>query len=47
MPNYEIHLKPAAIKDFDSLRKYDAAKILDAIEEHLTYEPDRESKSRI
>ncbi len=44
---YEITLKPAAIKDLDKLRKYDAVTILDAIEKYLISEPCKESKSRI
>ncbi len=47
MASYSIHLKPAAIDDLDSLRKYDATKILDGIEEHLKWEPLKESRSRI
>ena len=31
----------------DGLRKYDATQIADAMEKHLTYEPTRESRSRI
>ena len=44
---YEVILKPAAVKDLDKLRRYDAAKVLEAIERHLVGEPHKESKSRI
>jgi mRNA-degrading endonuclease RelE of RelBE toxin-antitoxin system len=47
MAGFDIFLKPSAVADLDGLRKYDAAQIADAIEEHLTHEPTRESKSRI
>jgi mRNA interferase RelE/StbE len=47
MPGYEIILKPAAIRDLDSLRRYDATAITDGIERFLTSEPKRQSKSRI
>lgn len=47
MASYSIHLKPTAIDDLDSLRKYDVTKILDGIEEHLKWEPLKESRSRI
>lgn len=44
---YEVILKPAAVRDLDRIRKYDAVKILDAIDRHLVGEPRKESKSRI
>ena len=47
MPRHEIILKPAVVRDLDKLRRYDAARILDAVETHLTHAPTRESKSRI
>jgi len=47
MQPYEILLKPGAIEDLDRLRKYDATQIADAMEKHLTYEPTKESRSRI
>ncbi len=47
MAGYAIHLKPAALKDMDKIRKYDAPAIADAMEKHLTTAPTRESKSRI
>ena len=47
MAGLDIFLKPRAVADLDGLRKYDAAQIADAIEEHLTHEPTKESKSRI
>ena len=47
MPRYEIHLKPSAIRDMDRLRKYDASRVADGMENHLGFEPMKESKSRI
>ncbi|HUI26105.1 MAG TPA: type II toxin-antitoxin system RelE/ParE family toxin [Candidatus Kryptonia bacterium] len=47
MRAYEIVLKREAIDDMDRLRKYDATEIADAMEKHLTYEPTKESRSRI
>ena len=47
MRPYEIVLKRGAIDDLDRLRKYDATQVADAMEKHLTYEPTKESRSRI
>jgi len=47
MRPYEIILKREAIDDLDRLRKHDATQIADAMEKHLTYEPTKESRSRI
>ena len=47
MPSYEIFLKSSAIQDIDSLKKYDAARIVDSIEKFLKFQPTLESKSRI
>jgi mRNA-degrading endonuclease RelE of RelBE toxin-antitoxin system len=47
MPTYEIRLKSDAVADLDGLRKFDASQIADAIEHCLTYEPAKQSKSRI
>ncbi len=44
---YTIMLKPSAIADLDTLRKYDATQIVDAMERHLQQNPTRESRSRI
>lgn len=44
---YEIIFAPEADEDIASLRAIDRAKVLDAIETHLRYEPDKVSKSRI
>lgn len=44
---YSIHLQPDAIHDLDEMRKYDATKVLDGIEDHLASEPMKESRSRI
>jgi len=47
MLEYEIQLKPSAVKDMDRLRKYDATIVGDGMESHLSHHPTRESKSRI
>ena len=47
MAKYDIRLKPSAIRDMDRLRKYDAARVADAMETHLAREPMKENKSRI
>ena len=47
MGQYEIILKPSAMKDMDKLSRYDAKMILDVMEESLEGEPAKESKSRI
>ena len=47
MPKHDIILKPDATADLDDLNAYDATCILDAIEDHLTFEPQKESRSRI
>ena len=47
MRPYEIVLKRGAIEDLDRLRKYNATRVADAMEKHLTYEPTKEGKSRI
>lgn len=44
---YTILFSPQAEDDLLSLRAHERAKVLDAIEVHLTYEPEKESKSRI
>ena len=44
---FAVILKPDAVGDLDNLRKYDAARIADAIEKHLTDEPEKVSRSRI
>ncbi len=44
---YEIIFAPMAEEDLFALRAVDRAKVIDAIEVHLRYEPTRESKSRI
>jgi mRNA interferase RelE/StbE len=44
---YEIIFAPEADEDIFSLRATDRAKVLDAIELHLRYEPEKISKSRI
>ena len=47
MRPYDIVLKRGAVDDLDRLRKYDATRIADAMERHLTHEPTKESRSRI
>lgn len=44
---YTILFSPQAEDDLLTLRATDRAKVLDAIEIHLSYEPEKESKSRI
>ena len=44
---YEVILRPTAVADMDALRKYDASRVADALEQFLTREPAKESKSRI
>lgn len=44
---YEIIFAPEAEEDLDILSAYDRAKVLDAIETHLRYEPEKVSRSRI
>ncbi|MCE7989969.1 MAG: type II toxin-antitoxin system RelE/ParE family toxin [Caldilinea sp. CFX5] len=44
---YTILFSPQAEDDLLSLRAHERAKVLDAIEVHLTHEPEKESKSRI
>lgn len=44
---YEIDYGPIAFADIESLRAYDRAQVLEAVEKFLRHEPARESKSRI
>jgi mRNA-degrading endonuclease RelE of RelBE toxin-antitoxin system len=44
---YEILFAPEAIQDFKRLSARDRSTIKEAIEKHLSYEPQRTSKSRI
>ncbi len=44
---FEVILKPDAMDDIDRLRKYYATCISDAIEHHLTKDPEKVSRSRI
>ncbi len=44
---YEIIFAPEAVDDIAELRANDRAKVLDAIEMHLRFEPEKVSKSRI
>jgi len=44
---YEIQFFSDAIEDLRSVKANARSKILDAIEQHLHYEPEKESKSRI
>ena len=47
MAGYGIILQPSAICDLDALRRTDAVRVADGLEQFLTNEPKRESKSRI
>ena len=47
MSAYQIILKRSAVIDMDRLRTYDATQVADAIQEHLSHQPTRESRSRI
>ena len=47
MRGYEIVLKPSAVRDLDDLREYDAAMVAGGIEDFLTHDPTKESRSRI
>ena len=40
-------MQPSAIRDLDALRRTDAVRVADGLEQFLTNEPKRESKSRI
>jgi mRNA-degrading endonuclease RelE of RelBE toxin-antitoxin system len=44
---YTIVFAPQAEEDLIALRASDRAKVLDAIEIHLSYQPEKQSKSRI
>jgi mRNA interferase RelE/StbE len=44
---FRIVVRPSAAEQIRRLRRIDAVAILDAIETHLRYEPDRVSRSRI
>jgi mRNA-degrading endonuclease RelE of RelBE toxin-antitoxin system len=44
---YEIIFMPEAREDILALRAHERKKVLDAIEIHLRYEPEKVSKSRI
>ena len=44
---YEIIFAPESVRDFKALRGDDRAFVRDAIEVHLRFEPQKESKSRI
>jgi len=44
---YIIDFESDAVEDLKALRKGERVRVLTAIEEHLTYEPTRQSKSRI
>ena len=44
---YEIDLAPQAVEDFRRLSARDRSTIRDALERHLRYEPDKETRSSI
>lgn len=43
----EIILAPEAVEDFEALRPYQRARVPEALETHLRYEPGKTGKSRI
>jgi mRNA interferase RelE/StbE len=45
--NYEIIFAPEAVQDFKHLSARERSIVPDAIEQHLRYEPEKTSKSRI
>ena len=45
--SYEIRYAEAAADDIRALRAFDQRKVLDAIEQHLAWQPEQVSKSRI
>ena len=44
---YEIEFTSPSIEDLKILRAVDRSKVIDAIKTHLSFEPQKESKSRI
>jgi mRNA-degrading endonuclease RelE of RelBE toxin-antitoxin system len=44
---HEIFFAPAAVEDLNHLRAFDRTAVRNAIEEHLRFEPQKTSKSRI
>ena len=44
---FEITFAPEALEDLSELRATDRSRVIDAIEVHLSYEPEKVSKSRI
>lgn len=44
---YEIDYAEEAVSDIGAMRAFDRTKVLDVVEEHLTYQPTTVSKSRI
>lgn len=44
---FTIDFEADALEDLKALRKGEQVKVLKAVEEHLTHEPTRQSKSRI
>ena len=44
---FEIDLAPQAVRDFRRLSARDRSTIRDALERHLRYEPDKETRSSI
>ena len=45
--SYEIDYAEEAIADIEAMRAFARTKVLDVVEEHLTYQPTTVSKSRI
>jgi addiction module RelE/StbE family toxin len=44
---FRIEFKPLAVKDLKKIKRYHASVILDAIERHLTQEPERITRGSI
>ena len=44
---YSIQYSPQAVADLRAMSAFGRAQVLSAVETHLTYEPTRESRSRI
>lgn len=44
---YNIQYSPQAVADSRAMSAFSRAQVLSAVETHLTYEPTRESRSRI
>jgi hypothetical protein len=45
--SYGIEYAPQAVEDIRALRAFDRANVVNAIEQHLSHEPEKVSMSRI